>query len=36
MIDTLVVDLDVLVDLDGFFGVLDGLLVVGQFPLADG
>lgn len=36
VVNALVVDLDVLVDLDGFFGVLDGFLVVGQFALADG
>lgn len=36
MVNALIVDLDVLVDLDGLFGVFDGFLVVCQFSLADG
>lgn len=36
MVDAFVVDLDVLVDLDGLLRVLDGFLVVGEFPLANG
>lgn len=36
MVDAFVVDLDVLVDLYGVLGVLDGLFIVGEFALADG